>query len=76
MGISQYRLAKDIYIPLRRIHEIVKVKHSTTEDTTARLGRYFKISFQFRTNLQSHYNLKSALVRIDNRLKSKVKIFM
>ena len=76
MGISQYRLAKDISVPPRRINEIVKGKRSITADTALRLGRYFKISPQFWTNLQAHYDLESVLDRIGNRLKSEVKIYV
>ena len=40
MGISQYRLAKDISVPPRRINEIVHGNRSVTADTALRLGRY------------------------------------
>ena len=75
MGLSQYRLAKDINVPPRRINEIVKGKRSVTADTALRLGRYFKISPQFWTNLQSHYELESVLDRLGKRLESEVKIY-
>ncbi len=41
MGISQYRLAKDINVPARRINEIVQGKRSITPDTALRLSRFF-----------------------------------
>jgi addiction module HigA family antidote len=47
MGLSQYRLAKDIGVPARRINEIVKGERSITADTALRLGRFFKMSAQF-----------------------------
>ena len=50
MGISQYRLAKDISVPPRRINEIVHGKRSITADTALRLGRFFSMSPQFRRN--------------------------
>jgi len=46
-GISQYRLAKDIHVPPRRINEIVHGKRSITADTALRLGCYFGTSAQF-----------------------------
>ena len=58
MGLSQYRLAKDIGVPARRINEIVKGERAITADTALRLGRYFKMSAQFWLNLQSHYDLE------------------
>jgi addiction module HigA family antidote len=47
MGISQYRLARDISVPPRRINEIVKGKRAVTADAALRLGRYFGMSAQF-----------------------------
>ena len=44
MGLSQYRLAKDIGVPARRINEIVKGKRTITADTALRLGRFFNMS--------------------------------
>ena len=47
MEISQYRLAKDISVPARRINEIVHGKRAVTADTALRLARYFGISEEF-----------------------------
>ncbi len=58
MGISQYRLAKDISVPPRRINEIVHGKRSITADTALRLGRFFDMSPQFWLNLQTRYDLE------------------
>lgn len=57
MGISQYRLAKDVHVPARRINEIVKGLRGITSDTALRLGVYFGMSPEFWVNLQSHYDL-------------------
>ena len=56
-GISQYRLAKEIFVPPHRIYEIVHGKRGITADTALRLGRFFNISPQFWLNLQNHYDL-------------------
>ena len=56
MGISQYRLSKDIGVPPRRINEIVHGKRSITADTALRLARYFGTSERFWMNLQSRYD--------------------
>ena len=53
MGISQYRLAKDISVSPRRINEIVHGKRAITADTALRLGRFFGMSPQFWLNLQT-----------------------
>jgi len=53
MEISQYRLAKDVSVPPRRINEIVHGKRSVTADTALRLARYFGTSDRFWLNLQT-----------------------
>ena len=72
MGISQYRLAKDISVPPRRINEIVHGERSITADTALRLGRYFGISPQFWLNLQAHFDLEQEEDRIGDRLDREV----
>lgn len=72
MGISQYRLAKDISVPPRRINEIVHGKRSITADTALRLGRFFGMSPQFWLNLQTRYDLEVAEDLLENRLDEEV----
>ena len=72
MGISQYRLAKDISVPPRRINEIVHGKRSITADTALRLGRFFSMSAQFWLNLQTRYDLEMAEDLLDDRLDHEV----
>ena len=75
MGITQYRLAKDINVPARRINEIVHGKRAITANTALRLGKYFKMSPQFWINLQSHYDLEVEIDNISDELESEVKVF-
>ena len=72
MGISQYRLAKDISVSQRRISEIVQGKRSITADTALRLGRYFKMEAQFWLNLQSRFDLLNAEAELAKRLEKEV----
>jgi len=74
MGISQYRLAKDISVPARRINEIVHGKRSITADTALRLGRYFGTSAQFWMNLQDHFDLEVQMDKIGDRLEEEVHV--
>ena len=60
LEISQYRLAKSMSVPPRRVNEIVLGKRSVSADTALRLGRYFGTSEQFWLNLQSIYELRRA----------------
>lgn len=57
LGVTQYRLAKEIGVPQRRIGEIVAGKRSITADTAARLGVFFGMEAEFWLNLQSRYDL-------------------
>ena len=72
MGISQYRVAKDISVPPRRINEIVHKKRSITADTALRLGRFFGIPAQFWLNLQSRYDLEITEDLLADRLDKEV----
>ncbi|MFH1241154.1 MAG: HigA family addiction module antitoxin [Pseudomonadota bacterium] len=72
MGISQYRLAKDISVPPRRINEIVHAKRSITADTALRLGRYFGMSPQFWLNLQTRFDLEVTQDLLEARLDEEV----
>jgi len=72
MAISQYRLAKDISVPPRRVNEIVHGKRGITADTALRLARYFGTSERFWMNLQTRYDLEMAKEHLDGRLAKEV----
>ncbi len=74
MGISQYRLAKDINVPARRIDEIVKGKRSITPDTALRLSRFFGLSERFWINFQTRYDPEIEKDRLKNRLDAEVHV--
>lgn len=72
LGISQYRLAKEIGVTARRVNEIVLGRRSITADTALRLGRYFNMEAQFWINLQSHYDMEVAQELLQDRLDREV----
>ncbi|HEY7745762.1 MAG TPA: HigA family addiction module antitoxin [Desulfuromonadales bacterium] len=72
MGVSQYRLAKDVSVPPRRINEIVHGKRAISADTALRLARYFGMEAQFWLNLQSRYDLEVAEEALAGRLEREV----
>ena len=76
MGISQYRLAKDISVPPRRINEIVHGKRAITPDTALRLSRYFGLSERFWMNLQARYDLEIEKDRLQDRLEREVQVYV
>jgi addiction module HigA family antidote len=75
MGLSQYRLAKDISVPARRINEIVHGKRSISPDTALRLSRYFGLSERFWLNLQTRYDLELEKDRLAGRLEEEVQVY-
>lgn len=72
MGISQYRLAKDISVAPRRINEVVHGKRAISADTALRLGRYFGVSPRFWLNLQAQFDLDLEEDRLGTRLRDEV----
>jgi addiction module HigA family antidote len=74
LKISQYRLAKDINVPARRINEIVHGKRAITADTALRLSRYFGLSERFWLNLQARYDIEVEKEKLKGRIEAEVKI--
>jgi addiction module HigA family antidote len=73
IGISQYKLAKDINIHPRRINQIVHGKRSISADTALRLSKYFGQSERFWLNMQARYDLEVEKDKLDGRLEHEVK---
>lgn len=65
LGLTAYRLAKDLDVPAPRVNDIVLGKRAITADTAVRLGAYFKLPPQFWMNLQADYDLRIARGGID-----------
>jgi addiction module HigA family antidote len=76
LDISQYRVAKDIGVPPRRINEIVHGKRAITADTALRLSRYFGTSERFWLNLQAQYELETQKDRLGARLEDEVRVLV
>jgi|SRR5262245_31206094 len=74
LGVSQYRLAKEVSVPARRINEIVRGSRSISADTALRLARYFGTSERFWLNLQARYDLEVEKDRLGDRLRREVKV--
>jgi addiction module HigA family antidote len=74
-GISQYKIAKDINVPARRINEIVHGDRAITADTALRLGKFFGNSPEFWLNLQSRYELEVQEDILADKLENEVRTF-
>jgi addiction module HigA family antidote len=72
-GLTQYRVAKDIGVPARRVNEIVHAKRAVTADTALRLSRYFGTTDRFWLNLQARYDLEIEKDRLGDRLVKEVR---
>jgi addiction module HigA family antidote len=68
LGLSQYRLAKEIRVPARRINEIVHGTRAVSADTALRLARYFRTSERFWMNLQAQWDLDTEYDRVGERI--------
>ena len=68
MGITQYRLAKEIGVSQRRIGEIVSGSRAVTADTGLRLSRFFGMSESFWLGLQMDYDAALAKDAISKTL--------
>ena len=75
LELSQYRLAKDINVPARRINEIVLGKRAISPDTALRLSRYFGLSERFWINLQTRYDLEREKDKLQDRLEKEVLVY-
>ncbi len=74
-GLSQYRLAKDISVPARRINEIVHGLRAISADTALRLARYFGTTDRFWLNLQARYDLEVERDHLGPKLEKQVRVF-
>ena len=74
LGLSQYRVAKDIGVPTLRISQIVRGQRSITADTALRLARYFGTSAAVWLRLQARYDLERAATKLAKRINREVKV--
>ena len=72
LGISQYRLAKEIHVPARRINEIVHAKRAITPDTALRLAKFFNMSDKFWVNLQTDYDMRIIRRKLNKELEQTI----
>ena len=75
LGLTQYRLAKELKVPARRINQIVHGTRAVTADTALRLARFFGTSDRFWLNLQAAFDLDVERDRLGPRLKREVTVY-
>lgn len=72
LGISQYKLAKEMKVHPGKINEIVHETRSVTADTALRLSRYFGTSAELWMNLQALYDLEKTRDEIEDQVAREV----
>lgn len=72
LGLSAYRLAKDIAVPVSRVQAIIDESRAITGDTALRLARYFGTTPEFWLNLQRDYELEQAQIESGDKILSTV----
>ena len=75
LGLSQYRLAKDIGVAPIRISQIVHGQRAITADTALRLARYFGTSASVWLRMQVRYDLEVAERELKERIDREVKVY-
>ena len=75
LGLTQYRLAKSLKVPARRINEIVHGARAVSADTALRLARFFGTSDRFWLNLQTAYDLDVERDRHGARIEREVPVY-
>ena len=68
MGISAYKLSKDIRIPQTRTSMIIKGNRRVTADTALRLSKYFGTSAKFWLGLQNDFDLEEEQIKLNKEL--------
>lgn len=74
LGLSQYRMAKDVGVPPLRISQIVRGQRAVTADTALRLSRYFDTSPGIWMRLQAQFDIEVAEARVGKRIAKEVKV--
>jgi addiction module HigA family antidote len=72
LGLTAYRLAKNLQVPLPRINDVVRGRRSISADTAVRLGIYFGLPAQFWLNLQNEYDIRLAQKALTSKIKPRL----
>jgi addiction module HigA family antidote len=73
LGLTAYRLAKNLHVPVSRIQAIIDEKRGITGDTALRLARYFGTTAQFWLNMQRDYELEQAEISVGADILSSIR---
>ena len=68
LGISAYRLSKEINVPTSRIQDILHDRRKMTADTSIRLGRYFGVSDKYFLSMQDDIEIRNIRITLEDEL--------
>jgi addiction module HigA family antidote len=74
MNISQQQLASDLGLPKSQIDQVVRGERGIDADMALRLARYFGMSVEFWTGIQSHFEVETAKMALADRLEREVRV--
>lgn len=69
MGISAYRLAQDIHVPVSRIQDILHDRRKVTADTSLRLGKYFGVSDRYFLDMQNDIEIRNLRITLAGEIR-------
>ena len=70
MGISSYRLAHEIHVPVSRIQDILHGRRKITADTSLRLARFFEVSDRYSLDIQIDIDLRELKLALDAEIQA------
>ena len=73
-GLSAYRLAQDIHVPVSRIQDILGGRRRVSVDTSLRLGKYFGVSERYFLNLQNDIDIRNEKAKMQKELDEIVRL--
>lgn len=68
MGISAYKLAQEIHVPVSRIQDIIHNRRKITADTSLRFAKFFGVSDRYFLNLQNDIDIRNLRVNLEKEL--------
>ena len=74
LGISAYKLAKDIHVPTSRIQDILHNRRKITADTSLRFAKYFGVSDRYFLDMQNDLDIRELKIQISEEI-SKIPVF-
>ena len=70
MGVSAYRLAQEIHVPVSRIQDILHDRRKVTADTSLRLAKFFGVSDKYFLDIQNDIDIRELKMSIKDEINS------